>query len=406
MMKKDYMKVFTKRLVTLIYLFSIVVFSASAESKTIDCLPLSVSKHQNRVAVKCAHVVNNIKYFAVSSSQSYLADKLEKTVTQAKASGGMVEIKYSERDVSGVKFGCLKLNCRRAQSILRSKNHKHYVLNMDNVQGESRKALIYYSPKKKGPGPVLFYFHGRGGSMLDSVKRRRFHELWPEAIIVYAEGTYVDSTGRPYTGKKAAWQLRFPNKYSLGQTKDLEYITTILKKLKDKHKIDENRVFAAGHSSGAFLTLSLMELAPDIFRAYAPVGAYARFIIEPTSNENIIRNRTTVLPTEPDNKAKQPRPVFYMFGEKDKVFDNDSPDRLPGWNPSVHARSRAMDTLKQLFIRNSCKQNVEMFEDSYESSCTHEANGSDVKWWIYNGGHSWPEKADEKVVEFFKGYGS
>ena len=149
-----------------------------------------------------------------------------------------------------------------------------------------------------------------------------------------------------------------------------------------------------------------MDLAPEIFRAYAPVGAYARFIIKPASYEDMIRNRTTVLPTEPDNKAKRPRPVFYMFGKKDKVFDNDSPDRLPGWDQSVQVRSRSIDTLRQLFIRNSCKQDVEMFEGSFEGSCTHEAYGSDVKWWFYNDGHSWPEKADEKIVEFFKGYKS
>lgn len=133
-----------------------------------------------------------------------------------------------------------------------------YVMRFD-IQGEPRSALVYPSIDQgpfASPAPVIFYFHGHTGTMYDSVGRRRFHSLWPQAIIVYAQGAWVDHNGlSDPPGDDIAndnvwpgWQLRFPYKFDppVSFTKDIEYVEEVIARLKSNHKIDRTRMIASG----------------------------------------------------------------------------------------------------------------------------------------------------------------
>src|SRR5215471_996019 len=55
------------------------------------------------------------------------------------------------------------------------------------VNGVEREALVYApAEKRKSSGsPLVFVFHGHGGTMKSAARSMRFYETWPEAIVVY-----------------------------------------------------------------------------------------------------------------------------------------------------------------------------------------------------------------------------
>ena len=58
------------------------------------------------------------------------------------------------------------------------------------VDGVSREALVYApAAAKTTPSPVVFAFHGHGGTMKYAAAKFAYHKHWPEAIVVYMQGT-------------------------------------------------------------------------------------------------------------------------------------------------------------------------------------------------------------------------
>ena len=57
------------------------------------------------------------------------------------------------------------------------------------IDGVTREALVYSPSKKSDNGPPLvFAFHGHGGRMQGAARMFGFHDLWPEAVVVYPQG--------------------------------------------------------------------------------------------------------------------------------------------------------------------------------------------------------------------------
>ena len=57
------------------------------------------------------------------------------------------------------------------------------------VDGIVRQALVYAPAQTSTQAsPVVFAFHGHGGSMQNAARSFGYHRLWPEAIVVYPQG--------------------------------------------------------------------------------------------------------------------------------------------------------------------------------------------------------------------------
>lgn len=57
------------------------------------------------------------------------------------------------------------------------------------VGDDMRSALVYIPEKAKAePVPIIFAFHGHGGSMYNIYRTRRFDQLWPDAIFICPQG--------------------------------------------------------------------------------------------------------------------------------------------------------------------------------------------------------------------------
>src|SRR5690242_15789099 len=75
------------------------------------------------------------------------------------------------------------------------------------VDGVTRSALVYVPDSAKGsPTPVIFAFHGHGGTMEHAARTFGYHKIWPEAIAVYMQGLPTPGQLTDPEGLKAGWQ--------------------------------------------------------------------------------------------------------------------------------------------------------------------------------------------------------
>ena len=60
------------------------------------------------------------------------------------------------------------------------------------VDGLVREALVYVpSNARTNARPVVFAFHGHGGTMNHAARTFALHAHWPEAIVVYPQGLHT-----------------------------------------------------------------------------------------------------------------------------------------------------------------------------------------------------------------------
>jgi polyhydroxybutyrate depolymerase len=229
------------------------------------------------------------------------------------------------------------------------------------VDGVAREALVH-APSKEGAGapPLVFGFHGHGGTMQNAARSFRMHELWPEAVVVYPQGLPTPGRLTDPEGKKAGWQ------HSPGDQadRDLTFFDAMLASMKEKYKIDETRVYSTGHSNGAAFTYLLWGSRPNLFAAIAPSAAAGT------------RNM----------KDTQPCPVFHAMGEKDPLV-------------KFEVQERAVAAVRTF---NGCEAQGK----DWDKGCTLYPSPKDapVVTFIHPGDHKYPAEAPALIVKFFKAY--
>ena len=75
------------------------------------------------------------------------------------------------------------------------------------VDGFQRTGLVHIPPTAQQPAPVVFVFHGHGGSASVVASSFGLHQLWPEAIVIYLQGLNTPSQ-LDREGRKPGWQTR------------------------------------------------------------------------------------------------------------------------------------------------------------------------------------------------------
>jgi polyhydroxybutyrate depolymerase len=226
------------------------------------------------------------------------------------------------------------------------------------VDGVVRQALIYAPPQAStNTSPVVFAFHGHGGSMQNVARSFAFHRLWPEAIVVYPQGLKTPGRLTDPEGKRPGWQ------HAAGDQgdRDLKFFDAMLKSLKEDYRVDEKRLYATGHSNGGGFTYLLWTARGDQFAAFAPSAAA------------VSRNL---------GKLK-PKPVLHVAGQNDELVKF-------AW------QKLTMDMLRQL---NQCGEGKE-----WGKWCTEYPSeiGAPVVTFIHPGTHQFPADAPAAIVKFFK----
>lgn len=230
------------------------------------------------------------------------------------------------------------------------------------VDGVKREALLYLpGTAKTVAAPVIFAFHGHGGTMRNSVRSFPFGELWPEAVVVYMQGLNTPGRLTDPEGKKAGWQ------HAMGAQgdRDLKFFDAVLASLKSDYQIDPKRIYSTGHSNGGGFTYLLWAARGEVFAAMAPSAAAA----------------PTLLP------LLKPKPVMHVAGEKDPLVKF-------AWQKA---------TMDALIVLNQCGKGQAWDQDA---NCTFypSATGNPVVTAIHPGDHKFHADAPALMVKFFKQY--
>ena len=226
------------------------------------------------------------------------------------------------------------------------------------VDGVTREALVALPPNATTqPTPVLFVFHGHGGTMGHAARTMSFHTLWPEAIVVYPQGLNTPGALTDPEGKESGWQ----SAAGAQGDRDLKFFDTMLANLRREFRLDDRRVYATGHSNGGGLTYLLWAERGPQFAAVAPSSAIAA-------------------PAAPKLK---PKPVWHLAGRKDDLVKF-------AW------QERMIDAVRRI---NQCGagQPAEKGQIIYPSKV-----GAPVVTYIHSGGHTFPAEAPALIVAFFK----
>ena len=222
-----------------------------------------------------------------------------------------------------------------------------------------REAMVYLPATAKTKGsPVIFVFHGHGGTMGNMFKGRGFEKLWPEAIIVCPQGLNTPGQLTDPDGRLPGWQ-KTPGDM---QDRDLLFFDAMLKTLRQDYKVDDKRIYATGHSNGGGFTYLLWATRGDVFAAFAPSSAVGGRVA------NLLK----------------PKPAMHIMGEQDELVK-------PEWQ-------RAM--CYKLLKIDGCSSKGEPY-DQY-ATLYPSTTQTPVVLYIHPGGHVYPAEANKVVIKFFK----
>jgi polyhydroxybutyrate depolymerase len=230
------------------------------------------------------------------------------------------------------------------------------------VEGVVRQALVCVPAKAKTEvTPVVFAFHGHGGSMQNAARMFAYHQQWPEALVIYMQGLNTPGRLTDPEGKRPGWQ---PNLGDQGD-RDLKFFDAVLASLKEDYKVDEKRIFATGHSNGGGFTYLLWAARGDRFTAFAPSAAI--------SAPNLV-------------PRLKPKPLMHVAGENDPLVKFE-------W------QKKMMEAVRRV---NECGEGT-----SWAKECTLYASraGAPVVTFIHPGTHAFPREAPALIVRFFKEQG-
>jgi polyhydroxybutyrate depolymerase len=226
------------------------------------------------------------------------------------------------------------------------------------VDGVKREALIFLpTTKTDAPAPLVFGFHGHGGSSQNAARSFRLHELWPEAIVVYPQGLKTVGQLTDPNGERTGWQ----GAAGILGDRDLKFFDALLATLVKEYRVNERQVFCTGHSNGGGFTYLLWAERGRAFAAMAPSAAASRSV-----------------------QKLVPKPAMHVAGKSDPLVKYS-------W------QRRMMDSVKQV---NRCSATGV----SWAKDCMMypSATGTPLVEFIHNGAHKYPDEAPALIVRFFK----
>lgn len=227
------------------------------------------------------------------------------------------------------------------------------------VDGVERTALVYAPPSARtSPAPVVFVFHGHGGSSRQAARSFGIYREWPEAISVYMQGLNTPGQLTDPEGRKPGWQ----GSAGLQGDRDLKFFDAVLAKLKVDYQVDAKRIYSTGHSNGGGFTYLLWAERGDIFAAVAPSAAVA-----------------------PKSMARlKPKPAMHLAGETDPLVKFE-------WQRLTMAQVRRI---------NGCSDQGEAWQTV--GTIHPSKGGTPLVILQHPGGHQFLPEAPPLIVKFFK----
>ncbi len=228
------------------------------------------------------------------------------------------------------------------------------------VDGVKREALVRVpAPKIGAPMPVVFVFHGHGGTMRSASRSQPVHDLWPDAIVVFMQGLLTPGRLTDPEGKKPGWQ------HAAGDQgdRDLKFFDAVLASLRAEQKVDDRRIYSTGHSNGGGFTYLLCGTRREVFAAFGPSASAA-------GGAGL--------------SALKPAPVIHIAGTNDQLVKF-------AWQKLM------IDALVRI---NQCDVKG---QPAGKNLTLHPSKiAAPVMTYIHPGTHQYPAEATALIVDFFK----
>jgi polyhydroxybutyrate depolymerase len=240
-----------------------------------------------------------------------------------------------------------------------------------------QRSFLAHVPLAIGPMPAVIVFHGGGQDA--SAMVQHWEALIPDTTFaIVCPQALVDPLEN-----KTRWQFARPGDVSVPTT-DLAFVAALLAWLQTNGRIDMQRIYAAGFSSGAGMTWQLTQLNQFVqrFRGFAPVSHRLNSAQLQLSD---VPARTT------------PKPVAFTMGTAEpnwSGYDNTGgseptpPDNVRYWLQ----RNRALPADAPQLYRCNVEQPVDVFgvEQLYRPDPAVASSAALLWMTSVNGGHCWP----------------
>lgn len=235
------------------------------------------------------------------------------------------------------------------------------------------------------PTPILFAFHGFGGSNNFIMNSAGFNEIADEEnfIVVYPQGSLI-------LNLFAHWNVGGFTQIS--NTDDVAFVDYLISSLSQMYNINLDRVYATGMSNGGFMSFLL---ACQLSNKIAAIASVTGSMTTQTLNE-----------CDPQREV----PILQIHGTNDPIVPYNG---IQEWNTPID------NVLDYWVLNNQCSPNPEIndLEDInndngftvQEIIYNNGLNGSIVKHFKVNGGtHVWFQDEDinssSLIWEFFSNY--
>ena len=226
------------------------------------------------------------------------------------------------------------------------------------VDGVARRAVVFSPTAGDGPAPLVFAFHGHGGTAAHAARTYAFHTHWPEAVVVYPQGLNTP-------GQLSGWQATAGDQ----QDRDLKFFDAMLKSLTGEATADPKRVYSTGHSNGGAFTYLLWAERGGALAAVAPSSA---------------------VPPRSGVKNLKPKPALHLAGKADPLV-------VWAW------QERAIDAVREL---NGCDAGGKPWAKAGDLVGTEYASGTGTPLvtLVHPGGHTLPPEAPKLMVKFMQAH--
>ena len=231
------------------------------------------------------------------------------------------------------------------------------------VDGVEREALVFAprsSDRERAKPPLVFVFHGHGGSMRSAARSFALHRGMPEAVVVYAQGLQTPSARDP-EGQRAGWQSQEGEQGD----RDLEFVDAMLASLRAEFDVDERHIHATGHSNGGGFTYLVWATRSETIASIAPSSSGAT---------RKLAGRDPIA-----------RPILHLAGRNDQVVSFDNQQR----------------TIEAL-VRNAQASVGEPWAEVRGATLHRAKNGAHVATWFHDGGHELPDEGWRAVAAFLR----
>lgn len=226
------------------------------------------------------------------------------------------------------------------------------------VDGVARTALVHVPLSARTTNtPVVFVFHGHGGSAGQAARSFHMEREWPEAICVYMQGLPTPGQITDPDGKRTGWQAAPGDR----KDRDIAFFDAVLARLEHLGKVDAKRIYCTGHSNGGSFTYLLWLTRGDVLAAVAPSAAAARYAGNLT-----------------------PKPAMILGGRNDRLVKFS-------W------QELTMNAVRKV---NDCTETGE----SWNGVCTLYPSkiNTPLVTCVFDGGHRFPNFAPALIAKFFR----